>query len=234
MKDKEKEMEEEPIIRLPLYTRIDNRSIEGSILIFDDYVEIRKAIRPNKKYRWNEIEKFDIDFQITVGHNYKQHNGLATAANIINILDYTHTGHSIGYQHEGYITESAYIMFYQETIKITLAEKHIEDDSISQGQKDTLRFDYYRTNDDGDKEFDKETRRRVDEIRELKQIVDEKMDDKKKREFEAWHKENVKNKSDFDNETKENGFDKWCEDILKEDDDKKPQRASADKDKKEK
>lgn len=202
--------DEKPIIRLSIYTEIEGHTIEGSLLVFDDYLELRKVVKPNKKYKWNEIEKIDIKYDILAGHKYKQHNGLATTANILNMLDYTLTGQSIGYQHQGYSTQTPYVLLYQESISIWLIKSEPDKKKSFSilNPPNYLYFKYVRENQNGDMEYDKETRQRMSDIDNLKETVNSIMEEKKKEEFNNWHKENVKAKADFDTKTEKNSFNK--------------------------
>lgn len=217
---------EEPIVRIPIYTEIEGCTVEGSLLVFDEYLELRKVVKPNKKYQWDEIEKIDIKYDILPWHKTKQHNGLAATANILNMLDYTLTGQSIGYQHQGYTTQMPYILLYQESINIRLVKSESDKKKPFSilNPPNYLYFRYVRENQDGNMEYDKETKQRIADIDNLKKIIDEIMEEKKRENFNKWRKENVKTEVDFNSKSKKNDFDKWCEETLK-----KQEKTKADK-----
>ena len=178
----------EPIFKIPLYYDSNGETLEGSALIFDDYLEIRKIIKPNRKIAWEDVISAKATYSKIESYITKEHNGWATAANLINSLVYTLDGTSIGYAYQGNTEMIPYIADYSEKIIISTSES---------GKNNNYTFSCHMKDSIGDLQFTRKILERIKMVDEFNRISANIIDENKKNSFDKWYSENVK--TDFGN-----------------------------------
>lgn len=190
-------MEKNLLFKLPIYCDSKERGwVEGYLVIFNDRIEVRKVFQPNINLKFNEIEFIGGTYSVIRDKLIKQHNGLATAANILNMADYTLSGQSIGYSHQGYATEKPYISHYQEILRI------IPKNGVPRSIK------YSMSNKSGDLEFSGKIEDRIAQIDKLNSIVKPILEENKENDFDDWYEKNVSIKPKREKSVQKNNPDK--------------------------